>query len=123
MPTPTDKELYEKVKNEIFLKYPKHSAYRSGLLIMKYKDEYYKKHRNNNSYSGNRENSNLKRWFSEVWLNQRGETGYKNKNDIYRPTIKINEKTPVTFQELNKKQIDRAMKEKARKGRVKKFDV
>ena len=37
-----DKILYEKVKKEIYLKYPKHSAYRSGLLVKKYKEEYYK---------------------------------------------------------------------------------
>ena len=122
MPTPTDKGWYGKIKKEITAKY-KPSAYRSGKIVKKYKEEYYKKHKNNNSYTGNRENSNLKRWFSEVWLNQRGEVGYKNKNDIYRPTIRINDKTPVTFQELNKKQIDRAMKEKARTGKVKKFDV
>ncbi len=33
-----DKILYEKVKKEIYLKYPKHSAYRSGLLVKKYKE-------------------------------------------------------------------------------------
>ena len=47
MPTPTDKELYEKIKKEIYLKHPKHSAYRSGILVKKYKEEYLKKHKNN----------------------------------------------------------------------------
>ena len=76
MPVPNDKVLYEKIKNEITNKY-KPSAYRSGLLVQKYKEEYYEKHKNNNnSYSGDRNNSNLKKWFSEMWLNQRGEVGY-----------------------------------------------
>ena len=42
-----------------FKKY-KPSAYRSGLLVQKYKEEYIKKHNNKNYYNGNKENSNLK---------------------------------------------------------------
>ena len=42
MPTPKDKELYETIKKEIYLKYPKHSAYRSGILVKQYKEEYKK---------------------------------------------------------------------------------
>ena len=45
MPQPTDDKLYEKIKNELFKKY-KPSAYRSGLLVEKYKEEYVKKHKN-----------------------------------------------------------------------------
>ncbi len=58
MPVPNDKVLYEKIKNEITNKY-KPSAYRSGMIVRKYKEEYYKKHKNNNSYSGDKNNSNL----------------------------------------------------------------
>jgi len=36
MPIPVDKKLYNKTKREIFKKYPKHSAYRSGILVKKY---------------------------------------------------------------------------------------
>jgi len=121
MNEPTDKKLYEKIKNELFEKYIKPSAYRSGLLVKKYKEEYIKKYGNNNYYKGNKENSNLKRWFDEKWMNQRGEVGYKKKGDIYRPTIRINEKTPTTFNELTKQQIIKAKKEKIKTGRVKKF--
>ena len=39
MSQPTDKKLYEKVKAEIYKKYPKHSAYRSGLLVKEYKSQ------------------------------------------------------------------------------------
>ena len=120
MPTPTDKELYEKVKKEISSKY-KHSAYRSGMIVKRYKEEYLKKHKNNNAYIGSRENSNLKRWFDEKWLNQRGEVGYKQKGDVYRPTKKISNKTPTTFNELSQSQIKKAMAEKKQTGKVKKF--
>ena len=39
---PKDKELYEKTKKEIYSKYPKHSAYRSSLLVKAYKEAYLK---------------------------------------------------------------------------------
>ena len=122
MPHTTDEKLYEKIKNELFKKY-KPSAYRSGFLVQKYKEEFVKKHNNNNYYRGNKTNSNLKRWFNEKWTNQRGEIGYKNKSDIYRPTIRINDKTPTTFNELTKNQIIKAKKEKEKTGRVKRFNL
>ena len=37
MSEPTNKQLYEKVKAEIYKKHPQHSAYRSGLLVKEYK--------------------------------------------------------------------------------------
>ena len=122
MPTPNDKDLYEKIKKEITGKY-KPSAYRSGMIVRKYKEEYLKKHKNSNAYSGNKETSNLKRWFNEQWLNQRGQVGYKFSGDVYRPTIRINSKTPTTFNELTLQQIQRARNEKKTKGRIKKFNV
>ena len=125
MPLPKDQNLYEKIKKEIYLKYPKHSAYRSGLLVKKYKEEYQKKHKNNVAYVGDasRASGGLNRWFEEVWLNQRGEVGYKKKGDVYRPTVRVSSKTPTTFQELTTSQIKKAMKEKKQKGRVKKFKI
>ena len=120
MPIPTDKDLYDKIKIEITSKY-KPSAYRSGMIVKKYKEEYLKKHHNSNAYTGNRENSNLNRWFSEAWRNQRGEVGYKNQNDVYRPTIRVNAKTPTTFNELSHSQIIRAMNEKMNTGKVRRF--
>lgn len=119
-----DKDLYEKIKKEIYLKYPKHSAYRSGLIVKKYKEEYEKKYKNNNAYFGKKDNSKgLIRWFNEDWRNQRGEIGYKKKGDIYRPTKRVNKNTPTTINELTKKQIENAIKEKKTKGRVKKFSL
>ena len=37
MSEPKNKKLYEEVKNEIYRRYPQHSAYRSGLLVKEYK--------------------------------------------------------------------------------------
>ena len=114
MPTPTNTKLYEEVKKEIYAKYPKHSAYRSGLLVQEYK-------KRGGGYSGDKSKGSLGRWFKEEWSNQRGETGYKKKGDVYRPTKRVNSKTPTTFSELSKKEIESAKKEKAKTGRVKEF--
>ena len=115
MPEPSNKELYEKVKNEIYALYPKHSAYRSGLIVQAYK-------KLGGTYTGKKNTSTgLNLWFGSKWLNQRGEVGYKFKSDIYRPTIKIHENTPATFSELSKKEIKRARREKARTSKVKQF--
>ena len=120
-PIPRDPILYNTIKEDISNKY-KHSAYRSGLIVKKYKDEYYKKYNNDDAYIGTKPKmSNLERWFAENWRNQRGEIGYKYKNDIYRPTIRINADTPKTYNEISKSQIERAKKEKAKKGRVYRF--
>lgn len=121
--TPSDKTLYDKVKDEIYNKYPKHSAYRSGLLVKRYKEEFFKKYPKGNPYTSQKstEKKGLKRWFAEIWTNQRGKVGYKYKSDVYRPTVRINEKTPTTFSELTQKEISNARNEKLKKGRVKRF--
>ena len=111
-----NQELYDKVKKDIYNKYPKHSAYRSSLLVQEYK-------RRGGTYLGTKNsNKGLSKWHKETWLNQRGEVGYKNASDIYRPTIRVNKDTPTTFKELTKEQIKKAQAEKAKHGRIKKFD-
>ena len=118
---PKDLALYNKVKKEIYKKYPKHSAYRSGLLVKTYKERYKKKHGSGSAYTGTKTKKGLSRWFKEDWRNQRGGVGYKKKGDIYRPTKRISKKTPATFKELSKKEEKKAMREKKKTGRVKKF--
>ena len=60
MPEPTNKKLYEEVKKEIYAKHPKHSAYRSGLLVQEYK-------KRGGTYSGDKSKGSLGRWFKEDW--------------------------------------------------------
>ena len=110
-----DKELYERLKKEIWEQYKVPSAYRSAQLVKRYKEA-------GGTYSGKKDdNQGIKRWMNEAWKNQRGEVGYKFKSDVYRPTVRINSKTPTTFQELTTKEIERARREKAKDGRVDKF--
>ena len=117
MSEPKNKKLYEEVKNEIYKKHPQHSAYRSGLLVQEYK-------KRGGTYEGKEnKSSGLNRWFKEKWRSQDGKIGYTNKSDIYRPTVRVNKDTPTTHNELSAKQIKEARAEKAKNGRVKKFDT
>ena len=113
-PQPTNKALYEKVKARVYKRIPKHSAYRSSIVVKEYKEE-------GGKYSGDKKKGGLTRWHKEEWKNQRGETGYKKKGDIYRPTKRITKDTPTTHKEITPAEKKRAMKEKKETGRVKKF--
>jgi len=114
MSSPKNKTLYEKVKKEIYKKYPKHSAYRSGLLVKEYKSR-------GGEYIGKKKSDGLSRWFKEEWKTQDGKKEYKKKGDIFRPTKRITKDTPTTMKELTPTQIKKAQKEKKQKGRVKKY--
>ena len=116
MATPANKRLYKQVKEEIYRKHPVHSAYRSGLLVKTYKQ------RGGKYIGSTSQTSGLRRWFREKWTNQRGQTGYTKKSDVYRPTVRVSKDTPTTFKELSPKQIKRARREKAKSGRVKRFN-
>ena len=121
MAEPVDKKMYDQIAGIIKSKYPISSAYRSGLIVKKYKEEFFKKYGSKSPYTGRKPTGGLTRWFKEEWRNQRGEVGYSQKGDIYRPTKKITKDTPTTFSELSQKQIKESSKEKIRTGRVKKF--
>jgi len=124
MAIPVDITLYEKVKKRVYTMYKTHSAYRSGFLVKEYKKAFAKKYGTRKQpYIGSKgsEQTGLTRWFSEKWVNQRGREGYIYKSDIYRPSIKVTPKTPLTHKELSKREIETARKTKARTGRVKSF--
>lgn len=119
---PKDTKLYETIKKKVYNKYPQHSAYRSGILVQEYKKAYLKKYKSTDAYHGKKPTKKgLARWFKEEWKNQRGEVGYRNANDVYRPTKRITSKTPLTFKELTKYELEKAKKTKERKGRIKRF--
>lgn len=124
-PRPADRKLYEKVKKQIYKKYPKQSAYRSGLLVKKYKKKFAEIYGPNKSpYIGSYpKNKGLNRWFKEDWKSDTKKYKYTSKSSVYRPTKRITKDTPTTFKELSDKQIKRAKREKAKTGRVKKFNT
>lgn len=113
MVLPKNPTLYEKVKKSIRMK---PSAYRSGLIIKKYKQL-------GGTFIGPKPRlSGLSRWFAENWKSNTGKYRYTSKSSVYRPTRRVTSKTPMTFSELTKSQVLRAKREKARTGRVKVFN-
>ena len=112
---PLDMKLYNDIKDHVWKMYDKPSAYRSGMLVKLYREA-------GGKYSGDKDkDEGLPLWFASKSKNQRGDVGYKFKPDVYRPTVRVNSKTPATFQELTPAEIERARREKYKKGRVKRF--
>lgn len=115
MAIPQNFVLYEKVKRSVYRKMPTHSAYRSGHVVRKYKAL-------GGTFIGPKPRLlGLPRWFAENWKSDRGLYGYTSRSSVYRPTVRVTSKTPVTFSELSHAQLVRAKREKREKGRVKLF--
>jgi len=91
MPTPTNKKLYEKVKEQADKIYEKSSAYKSGYIVKTYK-------KLGGKYEDDNKPKNLKRWFKEEWK----DIGNK-KYPVYRPTKRISKDTPLTASEIDPK--------------------
>ena len=122
MPEPVDMTLYNKIKKKVKKDIPKHSAYRSGIIVQKYKKAFSKKYGKKSPYKGKKTSKKgLRRWFLEDWRNQDGKVGYHSKSDIYRPMKRITKNTPITHGELTKKERKRARRTKKRKGRIYRF--
>ena len=121
-PKPKDPQLYNKLKSKVRSRIPKHSAYRSGIIVSEYKKAYAKIHGSGSPYYGRKPSkTGLSRWYKEEWRNQMGGVGYSKKGDIYRPTKRITKDTPTTHRELSRREVQKAMKEKKKTGRVRRF--
>ena len=84
MAIPKDKKLYEKAKQMADEIYKKPSAYKSGYIVKKYKEL-------GGTYENDNKEKKIQRWFKEDWK----DVGNKN-YPVYRPTKRINSKTPLT---------------------------
>lgn len=141
-PIPSDPELYERVKREVYKKRralmaerwkklgkdPKlatgHSAYASGHVVQEYKRRFAQKHGSRKKpYKGQKPTATtgLQRWFTEAWMSDTGETRYTSKDSVYRPTKRVTKDTPVTFLELSPSDIARAKRTKGSSGHVRRF--
>lgn len=121
-PRPRDPALYARAKALIYRKYPKHSAYRSGLVVQEYKRRWKANGRRGSPYIGKKPSKRgLARWFKEDWKSDTGHYRYTSRSSVYRPTKRITSKTPKTFGELGPKRIQRAKRIKRVKGYVRRF--
>ena len=93
MSIPLNKKLYEEVKKKADEIYKKASAYKSGYIVKEYK-------RLGGKYQNTGEEHNLRRWYAEKWSDI-GNQSYP----VYRPTVRINSKSPLLPSEINKKNL------------------
>lgn len=130
-----DKELYKEIRKEIKKEFPKHSAYRSMMIIREYKD------RGGRINEEAEKNSDLTRWLDEDWKNlsciATGDCEYpKSEKDwaslsecgskypgqtvptICRPVTRTSSMTPKTAQRFSKKQIEKAQRKKNKGERI-----
>lgn len=105
MPLPTDANLYQEARDFIMSKYKKNSAFASGAIVKHYKQQFKKKYGEKTPpYSEDGKTKNLQRWFKEQWVDINPLLGETNPNayPVFRPTKKVNSKTPTTYQEIPK---------------------
>lgn len=132
MPTrPLDPVLYAEVKRKIYNAHPKHSAYRSGMVVREYK-------RRGGRYAGGektRSKTGLARWFNEKWVDAcewqhgrikpcgRRTTKSRSREYPYcRPMVRVSSTTPKTIDELTPAEIRRNCRKKHKgKDRVRAF--
>jgi hypothetical protein len=95
MPEPINKDLYANVKKKIMASYKKNSAFASGAIVKEYK-------RLGGKYKDDGEPRPLERWFNEKWVDVNPILGITNDKSypVFRPTIKINSKTPSILQDI-----------------------
>jgi hypothetical protein len=95
---PLNKALYAKVKKMADEKYDKPSAYKSGWMVKKYKEL-------GGTYSGVKTKEGLTAWYNEKWTDV-GHEPYP----VYRPTERVNAKTPLTLFEIDPTQLKKQIK-------------
>jgi len=59
--SPTNIKLYNKIKDEVYKKYPTHSLFRSGMIVKLYKSL-------NGKYEGEPNKMNINKWFKQNWV-------------------------------------------------------
>ena len=102
MPTPIDTQLYTIAKHKADTLYSKSSAFKSGYIVKTYKEL-------GGRYKADDSDKNLERWYQEKWQNL--NIGH-NKYPVMRPTVRINSHTPLTVNEIDKKNLKKQIKEK-----------
>lgn len=130
MPSPVDKDLYNRVKRLADKKFKSPSGiYRSSWIVREYKSR-------GGKYKGKKSaESGLKRWYREKWIDlnspirsrkkivgykscgrtrSKGKSYSRKKYPLCRPSKKINSKTPRTYKQISKKSIQSAKKYKSK---------
>jgi len=104
MAKPVDEALYEQVKKDVYKLYKKASAYRSGAVVKEYKKRFEAKYGAKEPYKNDGAKP-LKQWFREAWMDI-GNQEYP----VYRPSIRVNKKTPLLASEIEPANLRKQIK-------------
>jgi hypothetical protein len=118
MSRPLNIDLYNQIKDAVYQQYPKHSAYRSMMIVKKYKDA-------GGTYEENKEMSkmNTKKWIKQQWTDA---NEYYRTNKIIpcgsQDTQKLYNEYPLCrplsiLQRLSKTQLKELIDEKNKLGK------
>lgn len=99
MPRPLNPELYEKARKVVNAIYKKPSAFRSGALVKLYKHW-------GGRYADDHHERTLTRWFREKWQDVNPHKT-KGSYPVFRPTVRVNKRTPLTVSEVDPKDLRR----------------
>jgi hypothetical protein len=101
---PTNQVLYNQVKKDIYSRYRKPSAFRSGALVKRYKEL-------GGTYKGGKKSAKvgLTRWFQEKWV----DVGHKN-YPVFRPSRRVSKATPLLVSEIDLRQLKKQISLKQR---------
>lgn len=102
MPRPLDPDLYERARRAVDRIYSKPSAFRSGAIVKLYK-------RLGGRYADDHRPKNLARWFEEKWRDvnpRKTKTSYP----VFRPTVRVNSRTPLTVNEVDPRDLSQKSK-------------
>lgn len=117
MSIPLNTELYNQIKQEIYNKYPKHSAYRSMMIVKKYKEA-------GGTYKDNEKNKmNTTKWLKQEWTD--ANEYYRTKNIVpcgSQNTIELYNEYPLCrplsiLKRLSNKQLKQLIDEKNKLGK------
>ncbi len=91
-----DPQIYERAKRDVYATYKKPSDFRSGALVKRYKEL-------GGRYGGaSKKKTALSRWFQEEWRDIGGKS-----YPVFRPTVRVNSKTPLTPAEIDPADLKR----------------
>ena len=102
MSIPIDKDLYNISKQIVFSQYKKNSAYRSMAIQKLYKElggKYYE--------NIDEKLKPLTQWKLEKWKDINPNKKTNKSYPVYRPSIRINKDTPLTFYEIDEKDLEK----------------
>lgn len=104
MPKALDPALYARARAEADARYATHGAYKSAFIVKRYREL-------GGRYAADGAPRNLTRWLREKWVDVGGKS-----YPVYRPTVRVTARTPLTVAEVDPANLRAQIARKQRLG-------